>query len=199
MIWPLIIGAAAIGTAGFALVSANARETGHESKEEDVEEYNEELTEEKIGISSPWVEYYRKVDALFGMDDEVAIEYDEDENSIKMLVGNPTKAEAIDKIMPDEVEFGNVKLTVEVIPANDDVTVEQLFRTAFEGNPAFAGTVVNEKMGNTYALFEADVAQFFNDNFASPYGVTTMSYEDIARDVFGDNVSAFISSAPMVG
>ena len=49
----------------------------------------------KIGLSSPWVVYYREVNALFGQDPEIHVVFDEDKNELKLFVDNSSKAEAL--------------------------------------------------------------------------------------------------------
>ena len=145
----------------------------------------------EVTLSSPWVIYARETKALFEYDDEVEVVYD-DEPALRLLVSNPTKADAIAKIMPMEMTFGGVTMPVSVIPANDEVTTDQTIRTAFEGNPAFTGTLVDDVRGNTYAVFEPEVAQFYSDDISSPFGAATMTYEQLAKAVL--NVDAFICS-----
>lgn len=144
------------------------------------------MEESKLGLSAPWDTWAKKAHALFEQDDEVAIEYDGDAPSVTLLVDNPTKADALARLMPESVEFGNVTLKVAVVPANDEQSAEQLFRAAFDGNPAFAGTEVEGMPDGspvTFALFEPACAQWFADDLQNPYGLQTMTYEQVAKDV----------------
>ena len=71
-----------------------------------------------IKKSSPWVTYYREVDALFERDKEVFVVFDEENTELKLYVNNQDKAEAIRHLMPLEKKFGNVVLKIDVIPSN---------------------------------------------------------------------------------
>ena len=151
-----------------------------------------------LKLSSPWVEYYRKISALFAGDPDIRIVFDEEEPKLMIYVNNDRKARAMDALVGTEKVFGNVTLKIEVIPANNKV--EFLSATAgytktekktlagalFQGNSAvksihdienyFEGTV-------TYIIFEKEVVQYFDDNLGSFYGLKSTLYEDIAKDV----------------
>ena len=141
-------------------------------------------------ISSPWVRFYRELEALFAQDEEVRVAYDEEKNVVSLYVDNGRKADALAKLLPSEKTFGNVTLKIEVVPANaansEDKTV--LLQEAFYGNPALRYVLpVDCPIGHfDYAIFENKVVQFFNDNLADPNGLCSTLYEDIARDVFED-------------
>lgn len=144
------------------------------------------MEESKLGLSAPWDTWAKKAHALFEQDDEVAIEYDGDAPSVTLLVDNPTKADALARLLPESVEFGNVTLGITVVPANDEQSAEQAFRAAFDGNPALAGTDVEALPDGTpvtFALFAPECAQWFADDLTNPYGLQTMTYEQVAKDV----------------
>ena len=151
-----------------------------------------------LKLSSPWVEYYRKISALFAGDPDIRIVFDEEEPNLRIYVDNDRKARAMDALVGTEKVFGNVKLKIEVIPANNKVELlsattgytktekETLAGALFQGNSAvksihdienyFEGTV-------TYIIFEKKVVQYFDDNLGSFYGLKSTLYEDIAKDV----------------
>lgn len=147
------------------------------------------MTEETkdLNQSPPWVAHARKIKAIFDYDDDVDVVYDNDDLVVRLLVRGQAKADAIDKLINHEVEFGNVTLTVSVVPANGEETPASICRDAFYGNEA-----VNEIYTSTegfghdmaFVVFEPIVSQFFNDNLASPFGVESYLFEDMARDVF---------------
>ena len=151
-----------------------------------------------LKLSSPWVEYYRKINALFAGDPDIRIVFDEEEPKLRIYVDNDRKSRAMDALVGTEKVFGNVTLKIEVIPANDKVELlsattgytktekETLAGVLFQGNSAvkrihdienyFEGTV-------TYIIFEKEVVQYFDDNLGSFYGLKSTLYEDIAKDV----------------
>lgn len=143
-------------------------------------------------LSSPWWEYYHKLEALFGQDPEIHMEfYNKQNKKIVISVDNCKKADAIEKLLPSEVYFGNVTVTIMVSAPNNHLKNRaNLFDIAFKGNPIFDCTInVGESFpiagGTTYVMFRKKVAQFFNDNLADPNGNSSYLCADIAEDVFG--------------
>lgn len=151
-----------------------------------------------LKLSSPWVEYYRKINALFARDPDIRIVFDEEEPKLMIYVYNDRKARAMDALIGTEKVFGNVTLKIEVIPANNKVEFlstttgytktekKNLAGALFQGNSAvksihdienyFEGAV-------TYIIFEKEVVQYFDDNLGSYYGLKSTLYEDIAKVV----------------
>lgn len=141
---------------------------------------------DKVGISSPWMTFARKVNAMFENDPEINVQYDEEANVIKLFVDNSAKADALSQILPAEKEFGNVKIGIEIVPANED-SPAALFRTAFAGNPVVDGIEVvpfAENAPVSYVVFARQVVSFFNDDMSDYFGAESTLYEDLARDVF---------------
>lgn len=141
-----------------------------------------------VKISPPWISYARKLNALFGRDPNVIVIYDDEGPEVKLYVGGADKAEAIGRILPQEVSFGGVTLKVTVVPDNDEyVTMEETFRRAFAGNPVVDSVSTagmdSAVTGRCFVSFVPEVAQFFNDDITSPEGVTTTTLEDIASEV----------------
>ena len=148
---------------------------------------------EKIKMSPPWYNFYREMMALFGEDPDINVVFDEDNNVIKLYVENHDKADALEQILPKEKEFGNITVCIEVIPKNKEMGKADLYRKAFEGNPAYSFTAtVDGIMTNPlhYVVFKNRVVQYWSDNLGDINGNTSTLYENIARDVFGetDNV-----------
>ena len=139
-------------------------------------------------MQSPWVTYYKKIEQLFWHDPDIETGYDEEANEVIIRVMKQEKADALMKLLPYEMDFGGVKLTIKVIPANsDDQDLASVFKAAFEDNPAFKDFVTTQTTiagpALDYAVFEKKVVQFWNDNLGSPTGIASTLYEDIARDV----------------
>lgn len=155
----------------------------------------------ELGKQSPWTEYAMCVKALFDNDDDIIVEYDNDDPSITLYVGNPIKADALTQmqakgIFPAERQYGNVTLSVSVIPENDEPQETNLYEAAFNGNPVFDGIAGVEQMGLSvdYALFAPVAVQYYSDDLSEFGGVTTTTYGDLAKRVF-DAKDVRISSA----
>lgn len=144
--------------------------------------------------SSPWVTYYKEVDALFKKDKEVLVVFDEENIELKIYVDNQEKASAIQYLIPNEKNFGNVILKIKVIPSNGkqlrDVrttNIVDIASDAFRGNNAvFAVTDVRAVFDLVYVIFRKEVVQYFDDNIGDINGNCSTLYEVIARDVFND-------------
>lgn len=144
----------------------------------------------KLGLSAPWESYVSEITALFDKDPEVAIDYSEENKVLKLYVDSQEKAAALEQLLKPEVDFGNVKLSIEIIPANlTDRSVMNLFETAFKGNQAVSYTRSIEAMGWSagYIVFKPEIVQYFNDDLSDINGIESTLYEDIAKRVFADN------------
>lgn len=145
---------------------------------------------DKLKLSSPWVTLHREIEAMFGDDPDVKVEYiagDGNDPVIKLFVEGQDKADAIGKILPETYEFGGVTVSVIVVPANRVETKEALYRRAFEGNPAFSYAVTAEGIFTnpiTYVVFKNKVVQFWNDDLGDVNGNETTLYETIADHLF---------------
>lgn len=154
------------------------------------------MGEKTLHKSPPWIGYYNELDQLFGEDPEIRVEYDNETYTVKLYVGNSEKAEALEQLIPDTKEFGNITVKVIIVPANlEDVQQKaDLFRKAFEGNPVLSKVSVIPYTVNaplTYVAFVPAVAQYYDDNMADLNGNTSTLYENIARDVFGEQDGIF--------
>lgn len=143
---------------------------------------------ENMTLSAPWVKFYREIRALFEKDEQIEVMFDEENKKIKLYVENMVKADALEQILPFKREFGNVTVTIEVIPSSTSGDMISLFKSAFDGNPvlAYAQKVVTPMGEAKYAVFKGSAAQFFNDDLSDVNRNCTMLYQDIARDVFRD-------------
>lgn len=141
----------------------------------------------KLTLSSPWVTYYKKIEALFAQDDDVKVIYDESENTVKLLVDGTDKANALSQLMPSEKVFGNVTLKICVVPANtmNDSKIG-LFKKAFEGNKSISKikSTTDGTFDFNYIVFNREVVQFPNDDISDINGNYSTLYQEIAKDVF---------------
>ena len=145
----------------------------------------------KLKLSAPWVTLHHQIEAMFGDDPDIKVEYvagDGEDPEIKLYVSGQDKADAISKLLPQTYEFGGVTVNVTVVPANVTDTKAGLFRKAFYGNPAFSFAATAEGIFSnpiTYVVFKNKVVQFWNDDLGDINGNETTLYEDIAPELFG--------------
>lgn len=146
----------------------------------------------KASIQAPWVTYHNYVKAMFGRDEEINIhDIEKAADGYKFIISstNSDKLSAISSIFRSTIfEFGNVKLHIDFRVENDEeYDVEDLYNTAFEGNPVFDEVIVGSVPSGEavyYVMFAKEVIQFFNDDLSDPYGNYNGLAEDIARDLF---------------
>lgn len=148
-----------------------------------------------LKIVSPWVNYFREIEALFGDDPDIVIDFDEQAPEIVLHVIGVDKADAITQLLPAEKQFGNVVLMIKVVPANPiERTRTQLFKDAFKGNPAFsyAATVSGVSSNDfNYVVFKNKVVQYWNDDLSDVNGQCSTLYQEIAKDVFGEEEGVY--------
>ena len=153
-----------------------------------------------INLASPWIRYAQRVEALFWQDEDVTVAYDDTDTSLNVYVDGSDKAEAIAALLPGKKEYGNVTLTVNVVPSNDEPTEADLFRRAFAGNAALVD--VAEGFGPagdiTYALFAPETVQLKEDDVSQFYGLTTLTLAQLAESVL-DAKEVCVSSARIMG
>lgn len=154
----------------------------------------------RVKLSPPWDIYATEVETLFKHDKEVHVLYDHEQRKISLYVDNAEKADALSKLLPDEKAFGNNAVHIEIIPANEasknmNVSKGTLYKTAFEGNEAFSRVKVvrNAFLTNdiTYVVFVKKVVQFYTDNLGDLYGFRSTLYQEVAKDVFGDESGVY--------
>ena len=159
------------------------------------------MADVRVKISPPWITYVNKLEALFDGDPLIAFNVNyagEDGPSVVLATNDGDKAAALVKLLPEEVCFGNVVLTIGVdCPKMSNrafVSKKELFEVAFKGNPAFAYAVSPQEEGYqwmavTYVVFKNCVVQFFNDNLNDCHGIVSTLYQEIAGEIFADTVN----------
>ena len=154
------------------------------------------MSDVRLKLSPPWITYINKLVALFDGDPQIAFNLSQTEAGPSVVIGcnNGDKVAALQKLLPEKKEFGNVTLFIEIDGKPSNLTFptsQKLFETAFKGNSAFAYAVSPNAEGYwwppmTYVVFKNCVVQFFNDNLNDCHGLISTLYEDIAEEIFAD-------------
>lgn len=152
-----------------------------------------------LKLEAPWYSFANKLKVLFErdpdirVDDVVKLDGGEAHYCLNIGVRDHNKFLALDRALPSIKEFGNVKLAIVLYDeqnanAGSDTA---LYETIFKGNPIlndikdvvdFTGTK------HVYVEFVPEVLQFFCDNLQDYNGNWSGIAEDIARDVFDNEV-----------
>lgn len=148
---------------------------------------------QKTNLSPPWISFYSMLEAMFKDDPDIRIVYEKDDLEIKLYVDNHIKAEALGKLLPTEKVFGNVTVCITVIPGNKEPTKAELIRKAFYHNPVLKEIVTADTpMGRMdFVMFKNEVVQFYDDNMSDPEGLRSTLYQEIAKEVFGNQLGLF--------
>lgn len=151
------------------------------------------MADARLKILPPWTIVIRKLEALFDGDPQIAFNtnFSGEGPSVVLSCNNGDKVAALLQILPEEVDFGNVKLKVAVdgTPSNIAFTSKvDLFDTAFKGNPAYAQSICPAEegymwIGTTYVVFKNCVVQFAADNLNDCHGIISTLYQDIADEL----------------
>ena len=151
------------------------------------------MSDVRLKILPPWTIVIKKLEALFDGDPLIAFntDFSGEHPSVVLACGNGDKTTALQQILPNEIEFGNVKLDIVVdgIPSNRAFTSKvELFDAAFKGNPAYAYSVCPAEegyqwIGTTYVVFNNCVVQFAADNLNDCHGVISTLYQTIAKEL----------------
>lgn len=150
------------------------------------------MADVRLKILPPWSIQIKRIEALFDGDPQIAcnVDYTGSAPYIVLACNNGDKVTALQQILPEEFEFGNIKLKVGIdgTPSNRVFTSKkELFETAFTGNPAFAYAVTPGDdswwMSTTYVVFKNCVVQFFADNLNDCHGIISCLYQDLAEEI----------------
>lgn len=141
--------------------------------------------EKDLKLGTPWAIYAGRVEKLFAADNAVEVEYDNDACKLTLRVDGQGKAEAIERLLPSTVDYGNVKLAIEVVPSNGEISEAEAFRVAFAGNPALVDVIEGcGLVGDIdFALFAPEAVQLHEDDISEYGGITTLTVKELAESV----------------
>ena len=158
----------------------------------------------KLKLSAPWTTLFRQYQAFFQKDKEVHVAFDERKPAIKVFVDNGEKADALNHVLPESKTFGNVTVSIQVIPANgekcscDEWACDgDAILAALKGNKAFVG-FENVKgdfsFNGIFIMFAKEVVQYFNDNLGDYHGAVSTLYQDLADEIFESRDGVFFNT-----
>lgn len=153
------------------------------------------MTDMKLKILPPWSVYIKKLEAMFDGDPQIAlnVNWDGTNPSVTIATNNGDKAAGLLLLLPEEKEFGNVTLKINIdcdhISNLAFPNARKLFETVFDGNPVFVEVIAPENywyVDFTYVVFAHRIAQLNCDNLLDPRGFISILYQDIASEIFKD-------------
>ena len=157
----------------------------------------------QLQLSAPWILLYRKIDAMFKLDNDIKVIFEDLDaaKKIKIYVEDPNKADALKKILIPEVQFGTMPVSIEIISVDSDRSrrytrrrvmtdpndAADIFIAAFSSNRAFAYANKIEGIFTNpiyYVVFDKVVVQYFTDDIGDVNGICSTLYQEIAKDIF---------------
>ncbi len=149
-----------------------------------------------VGLSSPWSIYYKQLEAFFKRDPDIEMAFNDKEYIITMRVKGAAKAEALSELLPATKQFGNVTVQLIIVPANAGDSRLELFERALDGNPIVNDVIETHSFGMdaAYIIFKREVVQYFNDDLSDAHGVCSTLYQDLAKEIFGEETGIFFST-----
>lgn len=171
------------------------------------------MNKDKIGLRPPWVLYHEKVKALFGGDKDISVEFDDELMKMTIRVNSARKADALSRLIPGMVNFGDVIACICVVPPNssgetlpDDASPIDVISAAFEGNPVVSQIRAVSKgifRDLCYCVFKKEVVQYPADNLGDVNGNESTLMQCIAQEVLENAegvyfcTSSGLSDAPL--
>lgn len=150
-----------------------------------------------LKIESPWYAHQKKIKAMFAGDPDIEVSdiYDHPEGrsvqyAFDILVRKHEKFKALEKVMPEVVEFGNVKLGIFLMDMENLFSEDHpvsVYAAIFDGNPLIEDIKeVTDNTGTLHAFvrFKPEVIQFFHDDISDYNGNWSGLAQDIAKEVF---------------
>jgi len=151
----------------------------------------------KLALEAPWYTYHKKIKALFERDPEIVVGemYEPDDGcnyAFDIEITNHEKYLALDRVLPGVIPFGNVLLGIHIYDEenNEDEGID-LYETIFKGNPIVKDIQRRPDHTGTvhgYVRFWPEVIQFFDDDLNDFSGNWSGLAQDIAREVFEQDV-----------
>lgn len=156
----------------------------------------------KVNMSSPRVLFVAKLKKFFEEETDIHINYDPIANpsTVDIRVDDPIKYDTLSKLLDDKIDFGNVSLNINVIPANfDKVDRVALFKTLLQNMSIVEAvdevTIEGSSNSFIYASFRNQVVKYWSDNLGNPHGNSFTLYETLANEIFQNHDGILFTTA----
>ena len=153
---------------------------------------------ENPSMSAPWIAYAHKVIAAFEKDPDVTVDIGDADVSggfltIEIICKNYVKYLALQEILKRPEPISNVRIDMVFTYSGTERDKQiSLYETALGGNPYFNSVIQlsdprEETVKYTFALFNNEIVQYFDDDISDYYGCNNMVPEDLFREVLKDD------------
>lgn len=155
------------------------------------DEAPEFASKKEMNLVAPFENYVKKMRALLGADPDVTVVADSKKQVINICVAGCDKPNAYRVFFPNEQEvegIGKMKILIngheKKHKTKSNITV---LKEMFANHPLVHNIEVSkfddDSVNRIFVIFKNTTVQFKNDNWGSPWNVTTMVAEDLAREV----------------
>ena len=161
------------------------------------------MVNQNLTLQSPWVTYFKMVYNLLTVDPEIKMpksitEGEDGKCSFWIESPNATKIIALSKILKNEIQMGNITITISFRCVNNelyrDLQNDRItgsdFTDAFTGNPLFSKVVTEVFPGGAkvyYAVFKREIITFFNDNMTDYHANSHFIVADIVKEIANED------------
>lgn len=159
------------------------------------------MVNQNLTLQSPWVTYFKMVYNLLSVDPEIKMpksitEGEDGKCSFWIESSNATKIIALSKVLKNEIQMGNITVTISFRCTNDVEVGENAVVTgndytdAFTGNPLFSKVVTEIFPGGAkvyYAVFKREIITFFNDNMTDYHANSHFIVADIVKEIANED------------
>lgn len=170
-------------------------------------------------LSPPWIEHMSKLAAFFAEDKRIEVSQEIDDGGKGTVYGkiffdgDLNSYDAFNLVFNKKVEFGKVKLVINVIPANKNLEAKVAKRSpnrpktltdlaalklVLSKNPVFDRMKFSTFLDTRrcFCIFKPVVLQWYADNLCSPWKLNTGIPEVVADIVFRQGVGALFCTLP---
>ena len=140
------------------------------------------IRESAVGLSSPWENHFKMVKVLLSGDSELSVSNELNEPvegtyNFYVISDNCEKLFALDKILRNNIKFGNVTLTITYLTKNGvaslrkdeaPITTDD-WVTAFKGNVYFVG-IEPLLIDRSAVVFAHEILDYYSDDLTDPCG-----------------------------
>ena len=147
--------------------------------------------EQNLQLSPPWNQYYSSIKALFDEDPDLLIgdlvESEDGGYEFDIASGNAIKLAALQRLIKNVVQFGNVDLVINFVYEDDGKDYSSaIAKAAFDGNPHVRAIAthlqpVTQEPDYAAVIFQKEVIQFYNDDISDYYSHCSTLAADIAN------------------
>lgn len=149
-------------------------------------------------ISAPWITYAHKVNAVLSADPDITVDIGDADVSggfltIEIISTDYIKYLALQEILnqPEPISGVRIDLRFTYTGTDRDRRISML-KAALSGNRYFNSVLQtsdprDETVKYTFALFNNEIVQYFNDDISDYYGCDNMVPEDLFREILKDD------------